>query len=48
MVNQLMIVTDFWEKMKPVIMGIRKEESNQSYYANFEYLYNEIKKRERH
>jgi hypothetical protein len=32
--------------MKPVIEGIRKEEQNQSYYEYFEYLYNEMKKRE--
>ena len=46
LVSQLVTVTDFWEKMKPVIEGIRKEEQNQSYYEWFEYLYNEIKKRE--
>jgi hypothetical protein len=40
-------VTDFWEKMKPVIAGIRKEENNQNYYEYFEYLYNEAKKREK-
>ena len=45
LVNQLMTVTDFWEKMKPVIEGIRKEENNQNYYANFEYLYDELKKK---
>jgi hypothetical protein len=46
MVSQLMTVTDFWEKMKPVIEGVRKEENSQSYYEYFEYLYNEVKKRE--
>jgi hypothetical protein len=46
LVSQLMTVTDFWEKMKPLIEGIRKEENNQNYYAYFEYLYNEIKKTE--
>jgi hypothetical protein len=46
LVSQLMTVTDFWEKMKPLIEGIRKEEHNQNYYAYFEYLYNEMKKRE--
>ena len=45
MVEQLMTVTDFWEKMKPVIEGVRREEHKWSYYENFEYLYNEIKKR---
>jgi hypothetical protein len=44
LVSQLMTVTDFWEKMKPLIEGIRKEEHNQNYYAYFEYLYNEMKK----
>jgi hypothetical protein len=44
LVSQLLTVTDFWEKMKPVIEGIRKEENNQNYYACFEYLYDEMKK----
>ena len=30
LVGQLVAVTDFWEKMKPVIEGIRKEENNPS------------------
>jgi hypothetical protein len=46
LVSQLVTVTDFWEKMKPVIEGVRKEEHKQSYYEWFEYLYNEVKKRE--
>ena len=46
LVSQLMTVTEFWEKMKPVIEGVRQEENNQNYYAYFEYLYNEMKKRE--
>ena len=46
LISQLITVTNFWEKMKPVIEGIRKEEQNQSYYEYFEYLYNEMKKRE--
>jgi len=46
LISQLLTVTDFWEKMKPVIEGIRKEEHNQNYYECFEYLYNEVKKRE--
>ena len=33
-------------KTEPVIEGIRKEENNQNYYLYFEYLYNEVKKRE--
>jgi hypothetical protein len=47
LISQLMIsVTDFWEKMKPVIEGVRKEEHKPGYYQSFEYLYNEMKKRE--
>ena len=46
LVSQLMTVTDFWEKMKPVIEGVRREENNQNYYVYFEYLYNEVMKRE--
>ena len=46
LISQMVTVTDFWEKMKPVIEGIRKEEHNPSYYEWFEYLYNEMKRRE--
>jgi hypothetical protein len=46
LISKLVTVTDFWEKMKPVIEGIRKEEHKQSYYEWFEYLYDEMKKRE--
>ena len=34
-----------WEKMKPLVEGFRKERGPQM-YAEYEYLYNEIKKRE--
>jgi len=34
-----------WEKVKPIAEGIRKEET-EKYYEWFEYLYNEMKKRE--
>jgi hypothetical protein len=46
LIGQLMAVTDFWEKMRPIFEGIRKEENNQGYYAHFEYLYNGIRKKE--
>ncbi len=46
LVSQLMTVADFWEKMKPVIEGVRREDHNPNYYVYFEYLYNEVKKRE--
>ncbi len=48
LVSQMMIsVTDFWEKMKPVVEGVRKAEHQPGYYQSFEYLYNEMKKREK-
>jgi len=34
-----------WEKMKPIVEGFRKELHPQL-YAEYEYLYNELKKRE--
>ena len=34
-----------WEKVKPIVEGMRKEDSIR-YYEWFEYLYNEMKKRE--
>jgi len=34
-----------WEKMKPLVEGLRKERHPQL-YAEYEYLYNEMKKRE--
>ena len=47
LISQLVTVTDFWEKMKPLIEGIRKEEHSQSYYGWFEYLQrNEEKRKE--
>jgi len=33
-----------WEKVKPIVEGMRKED-NERYYEWFEYLYNEMKKR---
>ena len=35
-----------WEKVKPIVEGIRKTRNMPSYYEWFEYLYNEMKKRE--
>jgi hypothetical protein len=35
-----------WEKMKPIIEGLRIENGTPHLYAEYEYLYNEIKKRE--
>ena len=35
-----------WEKMKPVIEGVRKQFNLPTTFASFEYLYNEMQKRE--
>jgi hypothetical protein len=35
-----------WNKVKPVIEGVRRESDDPSWYKEFEYLYNEVKKRE--
>jgi hypothetical protein len=35
-----------WEKVKPIILGIREQFHNPSVFSPFEYLYNEVKKRE--
>ncbi|MGB8779357.1 MAG: hypothetical protein WCD81_01765 [Candidatus Bathyarchaeia archaeon] len=36
-------VIQTWERVKPIVEGLRKE-STKSYYKWFEYLYNEMKK----
>jgi len=36
----------FWEKMKPVMLGLRREYNDPHVFEWFEYLYNEMKKRE--
>jgi hypothetical protein len=46
LVDQLFPISKAWEKMEPVIKGLRKEYRTQTYYEWFEYLYNEMKKRE--
>jgi len=35
-----------WEKIKPIVEGRRKEWNTPAYWEWFEYLYNEMKKRE--
>ena len=37
-----------WNKVKPIVEGVRKESNDPSWYPEFEYLYNEMKKREQH
>ena len=45
-VYQLLPVTQWWEKLKPIVEGIRKQWNMPEAYCWFEYLYNEFKKRE--
>ena len=35
-----------WEKVKPVILGLREQFHDPRVFGSFEYLYNEVKKRE--
>ncbi len=35
-----------WNKVKPIVEGVRKQSNDASWYREFEYLYNEMKKRE--
>ena len=35
-----------WEKAKPVILGLRKQFNDPKVFGWFEYLYDEVKKRE--
>jgi hypothetical protein len=46
LISQLFTIPELWEKMRLIVEGIRKEEHNQGYYEWFEYLFNEMKKRE--
>jgi len=46
LVSQLFPITTAWEKIEPFVKGLRKEYQSQTYYEWFEYLYNEMQKRE--
>ena len=35
-----------WNKVKPIVEGVRKESNDPNWYVEFEYLCNEMKKRE--
>ena len=37
-----------WNKVKPIVWGVRTQFNNPTMYEEFEYLYNEMKKREQH
>jgi len=46
LIRELFAVTGIWEKMKPIVDSVREEYHLPEYYVWFEYLYNEMKKRE--
>ena len=46
LVDQLFPVITTWEKTKPLVEGMRKEYHDPGFFEWFEYLYNEMKKRE--
>ena len=45
-ISQMLPVSYTWEKVKPIVDGMRKELNQPPLYEWFEYLYNEMKKRE--
>ena len=46
LVSQLFPISEMWEKMKPVLEGMRREYHDPRLYEWFEYLCNEMQKRE--
>ncbi len=46
LVQKLFTVEAFWEKAEPIVKGMRKQLGRPTLYEWFEYLYNELKKRE--
>jgi hypothetical protein len=46
LVSQLFSVALPWRKLKPIVEGMRKEYNEPRLYEWFEYLYNEMQKRE--
>ncbi len=46
LVIQLFPVSLLWEKMEPLAEGMRSEYRNPEFFEHFEYLFNEMKKRE--
>jgi hypothetical protein len=47
LITQLFPISVTWEKIKPLVDGLRKEYQGPRYYEWFEYLYEEMKKREK-
>ena len=46
-VDDLLGTERTWQKLKPIIEGIKKQHNWPYYFKDFEYLYNEVKKRDR-
>lgn len=46
LVQKMFTVDTYWEKARPLVFALRKQENKPTYYEWFEYLYNEMKKRE--
>jgi hypothetical protein len=46
LISQLFPIDIVWEKMEPLVEGMRKEYHNPGFFEWFEYLYNEMKKTE--
>jgi hypothetical protein len=46
LVQKLFSVKSFWERAEPLVKGMRKQTGMPALYEWFEYLYNEVKKRE--
>jgi len=46
LISGLFLMESIWQKMKPYVEGKRKRANEQRIFSNFEYLYNEWKKRE--
>jgi hypothetical protein len=46
LIYDLFLVAPLWEKVKPIVEGLRKQLNEPRAYGWFEYLYNEMKKRE--
>ena len=46
LVDQLLPATIMWEKMSPMVEGMREEYHDRAVFEWFEYLYNQLKKRE--
>jgi hypothetical protein len=46
LIYDLFLVAPLWEKVKPIVEGLRKQLNEPRAYGWFEYLYNEMRKRE--